>query len=47
VNHGRKSEINSTREAMAVMRSAWDQRFISKENDDPADFAAGADDGGM
>lgn len=33
VNQGRNNEMNKTSVAIAVVRSAGDQRFISKEND--------------
>jgi hypothetical protein len=34
VYHGRKSEMNSTSVAIAVVRSACYQRFISNEKDE-------------
>jgi hypothetical protein len=43
VYQGRKSEIKRTKEAMDVMRSTCDQRFMSNEKDDPAALAAGVE----
>jgi hypothetical protein len=39
VNHGRNSEIKSTKVAKAVIRSGCDHFFMSKANDDLLDEA--------
>jgi hypothetical protein len=43
VNQGRNSEMNSTRVAMAVIRSTWDQRLMSNEKDPALDAGRDVD----